>query len=618
MNAAPRLGVCSWSLQPSSPADLVAKLREIGVDACQLALDPLREGAWKLAETRDALRAAGIEIRSGMMGTHGEDYSTLDTIRVTGGVRPNEHWAKNLAIAREDARIAAELGLPLVTFHAGFLPHERNDPERAVLLERLRTVVDLYAERGVNVAFETGQEDADTLLAFLADLGRPRAGVNFDPANMLLYDMGEPVSALEKLAPHVRQVHIKDAVRTKVKGQWGAEVRVGTGEVAWDKFFAVLARRGVQVDLMIEREAGDQRVADIKAARALVAMLTPAPRTIGVGVIGLGFMGRTHINAFAAANAAGFANKLVAVCDKSPERRAGRASAAGNIATGGAGEQLFDPREVRGYEDAAQLFADPAVELVSICTHTSTHVELAKAALEAGKHVLLEKPVALDSASIEQLLEVARRAKGLCMPAMCIRFWPAWAWLKRAIASGEYGAVKSAVFRRLGSRPQWAADFYANNTASGGALFDLHVHDVDFATWCLGAPRFVSAAGSQDHVSALYHYESGPQHVVVEGGWDHSPGWSFKMAYTVVFERATADYEFGRAHELVLARDGASTPVALDTHSGYDGEVRHLLSALASGSRELDATLEDALLHTRVIEAERKSLGVRQPVMVRR
>ncbi len=341
-------------------------------------------------------------------------------------------------------------------------------------------------------------------------------------------------------------------------------------------------------------------------------------RPIGVGVIGLGFMGRTHIGAFAAANAAGFANKLVAVCDKSAERRSGRASEAGNIATGGAGEQLFDPTQVRGYEDAAQLLADPAVELVSICTHTSTHVELAKAALDAGKHVLLEKPVALDSASIEALIDVARRAKGLCMPAMCIRFWPAWAWLKRAIESGEYGAVKSAVFRRLGSRPQWSAEFYANAAASGGALFDLHVHDVDFATWCLGVPRFVSAGGSSDHVSALYHYDSGPQHVVVEGGWDHTPGWSFKMAYTVVFERATADYEFGRANELVLARDGASAPIAVDAHNGYDGEVRHLLAAIASGSRKLDATLEDALAHTRVIEAERKSLGVRQPVLVRR
>lgn len=341
-------------------------------------------------------------------------------------------------------------------------------------------------------------------------------------------------------------------------------------------------------------------------------------RSVRVAVIGLGFMGRTHVGAFAAANAAGFANELVAVCDKSAERRAGRASREGNLQTSGAGEQLFDPAQVRGYEDAAQLFADPAVELVSICTHTSTHVELAKAALEAGKHVLLEKPVALDSASIEALIEVARRSKGLCMPAMCIRFWPAWAWLERAIASGEYGAVKSAVFRRLGSRPQWSSDFYANSAASGGALFDLHVHDVDFATWCLGAPRFVSATGSTEHVTSLYHYDSGPQHVVVEGGWDHTPGWSFKMAYTVVFERATADYEFGRAHELVLARDGVATPIAVEPHNGYDGEVRHLLSVLASGSRKLGATLEDALAHTRVIEAERKSLGVRQPVIVRR
>jgi predicted dehydrogenase len=343
-----------------------------------------------------------------------------------------------------------------------------------------------------------------------------------------------------------------------------------------------------------------------------------AQRPIGVGIVGLGFMGRTHLGAFAAANTAGFANKLVAVCDKSAERRAGRASAAGNIATGGAGEQLFDPAHVRGYEEAAQLFADPEVELVSICTHTSTHVELAKAALEAGKHVLLEKPVALDSASIETLIEVARRSKGLCMPAMCIRFWPAWAWLERAIASGEYGPVKSAVFRRLGSRPQWSSDFYANNAASGGALFDLHVHDVDFVTWRLGAPRFVSSTGTDEHVTSLYHYENGPQHVVVEGGWDHTPGWSFKMAFTVVFERATADYEFGRANELVLARDGASTPIAVDAHNGYDGEVRHFLSVLASGSRKLDATLEDALAHTRVLEAERKSLGVRQPVLVRR
>lgn len=270
MNVAHRLGVCSWSLQPTSPQDLAAKLRSIGVDACQLALDPLREGRWRLRETVDVLQSVGVELLSGMMGTHGEDYSTLETIRVTGGVRPTQHWPKNLEIARADARIASELKLPLVSFHAGFLPHDKNDHERAVLIERLRTIVDVFAEHGVNVAFETGQEDADTLLGLLRDLERPSAGVNFDPANMILYDMGEPVSALDKLAPHVRQVHIKDAMRTTVKGEWGAEVRAGTGQVAWDKFFATLARHGLRVDLMIEREAGDSRVEDIKAARELV------------------------------------------------------------------------------------------------------------------------------------------------------------------------------------------------------------------------------------------------------------------------------------------------------------------------------------------------------------
>jgi L-ribulose-5-phosphate 3-epimerase len=270
MNVAHRLGVCSWSLQPTSAQDLAAKLRQIGVDACQLALAPLREGGWRVGETVDALRGAGVEVLSGMMGTHGEDYSTLDTIRETGGVRPTTHWARNLEIAGRDAALASELGLRLVSFHAGFLPHDSGDRERAVLIERLRKIVDVFAERGVNVALETGQEDADTLLGFLRDLERPSAGVNFDPANMILYDMGEPVSALDKLAPHVRQVHIKDAVRTKTKGEWGSEVRAGSGEVAWDKFFDALARHGLRVDLIIEREAGDSRVEDIRAARELV------------------------------------------------------------------------------------------------------------------------------------------------------------------------------------------------------------------------------------------------------------------------------------------------------------------------------------------------------------
>lgn len=270
-----RLGVCSWSLQPSDPEELVTGLRRIGVAAVQLALDPLRDGTWDLDATRRALGSAGIEIVSGMMGMEGEDYSTLETIRVTGGVRPDEHWETNRAAAAENARIARELGLDLVTLHAGFIPHEEldgraEDPLRTTMIERLRVIVDTFAEQGVRVGFETGQETAATLVDALNALGRPEAGVNFDPANMILYGMGDPVAALERLAPRVVQLHIKDARATTEPGTWGEEVTVGTGEVPWDEFFAIVKGSISGVNLCIEREAGDDRVADMQRARELV------------------------------------------------------------------------------------------------------------------------------------------------------------------------------------------------------------------------------------------------------------------------------------------------------------------------------------------------------------
>jgi len=264
-----RVGVCSWSLLPGSPTELAERVRAVGVGSVQLALDPLRTVAWSTEETVQAMRSARIEIRSGMMGMAGEDYATLASIRATGGVRPDRNWEENRRVASANARLARELGLDLISFHAGFLPEERG-PERAKLVARLREIVDRFGEHGVRAAFETGQERAATLLAFLEELDRPTAGVNFDPANMLLYDMDEPAEALAMLAPWVRQIHVKDARRTKQNGTWGQEVRVGTGEVDWRRFFDVLRAKQLAVDLMIEREAGDDRVGDMRAARELV------------------------------------------------------------------------------------------------------------------------------------------------------------------------------------------------------------------------------------------------------------------------------------------------------------------------------------------------------------
>jgi len=267
------IGACSWSLRAEEPDELAARLFDVGVDCVQLGLDPLVQGAWTLEGIRTALADRRIEIRSGMMGMQGEDYSTLESIAVTGGVRPNATWAANLAAAHGNAAVAAELGLDLVSFHAGFLPEEPGDPERAVLVQRLREVIDAFAERGVRVAFETGQETAETLALVLAELDRDTVGVNFDPANMILYDQGDPIEALLVLAPWIRQVHIKDALRTLTPGTWGEEVRVGSGEVDWVTFFGLLRELAITVDLVIEREAGDDRVDDVVHARDLVQEL---------------------------------------------------------------------------------------------------------------------------------------------------------------------------------------------------------------------------------------------------------------------------------------------------------------------------------------------------------
>ena len=165
------------------------------------------------------------------------------------------------------AALAGVEGLPLVTLHAGFIPHESNDPARAVVLDRLRTLADVFAEHGVGVGLETGQETAATLLDALGELDHENVGVNFDPANMILYGMGDPVEALELLSDHVVQVHAKDANPTATPGTWGSEVPLGTGAVDWNRFLEAVENLGRPVDMVIEREAGEARETDILAAK---------------------------------------------------------------------------------------------------------------------------------------------------------------------------------------------------------------------------------------------------------------------------------------------------------------------------------------------------------------
>ena len=262
-----QMGVCSWSLQATSPEDLADKVTAVGLKKVQLGLTAHRgdHGAWD--GVQDVLADQGIVVASGMFSTIGEDYSTPETIRVTGGIIPDEHWEGNWELACNAAELARDLGLTYVMSHAGFLPHDPDDPNFEKLIGRIIAIADMFEDNGLTLNMETGQESAETLLAFIGELQSRdvlNVGINFDPANMILYDMDDPIEALRQLAPYVNGVHVKDAKRTAVKGQWGEEVVVGTGEVDWTAFVGTLADADFIGDYIFEREAGTDRVTDIR------------------------------------------------------------------------------------------------------------------------------------------------------------------------------------------------------------------------------------------------------------------------------------------------------------------------------------------------------------------
>jgi len=336
-------------------------------------------------------------------------------------------------------------------------------------------------------------------------------------------------------------------------------------------------------------------------------------RATRVGIIGYGFMGRTHALAYQRAARDGFACELVAVADRSVASL-GEGAGAGNLKTGG---DAIDHSGVTLHRGAQDLLADESIDLVSICTHTDTHVPLALAALDAGKHVLVEKPVAIEVDQVERLADAARATDRLCLPAMCMRYWPAWVKIHAMIGDERYGAVRSAAFHRLGTRPNWAGEFYADETRSGGVLCDLHIHDTDFLVHCFGAPERVMTSGDAMHLSSLYHYGAdGPVHMIAEGAWDHQPGAGFQMRCTVVCERATIDFNIGREEQLVVYQGDARSVVEVGGLTGYDGQVRAMLDAIGGDESGVRATMEDAVMTARVLKSERVSMDSGRPCRV--
>lgn len=259
------VGVCSWSLQVKSIPELKQLLERLGVDVVQIACGDPHHASWEEGENLASVaRGAGFRMTGAMLGFPGEDYTTPQTIQVTGGFGNPATRAERLERLAWALDRTLALGLTDLMLHAGFIP-EPGEPDRKSFLDTLGKVSAMAQGKGVTIAFETGQETAELLHQTLTELNCSNLKVNFDPANMLLYDKGDPLRAVELLAPMIRSVHVKDACRPKIPGTWGEEVPLGQGQVNIRAFLQTLKRVGYQGPLCVEREVGNQeeRIRDV-------------------------------------------------------------------------------------------------------------------------------------------------------------------------------------------------------------------------------------------------------------------------------------------------------------------------------------------------------------------
>lgn len=271
------IGVCSWSMRVQDLSGLVELMRKLGVSDVQLALGGLLAcGDAAVDASLKTLEAGGVKVISGMIGFEGEDYSSIATIQGTGGFVPDQYWDQRRETLAAAAKVARRLGLKQVSTHVGSVPPS-SEASYDTIVMRVRDAADLFADAGLSLLLETGQETANVLLQFLNDVAKANVGVNFDPANMILYGAGNPVDAVRILDRHIQQVHVKDAVASAQPGTiWGEEVPFGKGQVNAKAFLAALRYSGYRGPLVIEREAGPSRLEDVEYAIGVIRSVLAA------------------------------------------------------------------------------------------------------------------------------------------------------------------------------------------------------------------------------------------------------------------------------------------------------------------------------------------------------
>jgi len=329
-----------------------------------------------------------------------------------------------------------------------------------------------------------------------------------------------------------------------------------------------------------------------------------------IAVIGLGFMGSTHLKAWKNISKA----KLCAVVSQDEKKLTGDLSGIqGNI--GGPGEKM-DFSQVKKYHSAEEALADTEIDAVDICLPTDQHAPVALAALRAGKHVLVEKPMALDGSTADEMLAEARKSSRLLMTGQVLRFIGAYKKTAERVKSGKLGAVRSALFRRRCAAPAWSK-WLADPAKSGGGVFDLLIHDVDYCVHLLGKPAGVSATGYEklelgiDVILAQFHYASIGS-VVIAGGWHHPKSYPFSMEFTIVGDDGTLDYSSEGRPLALYGADGERQVVDAGEEDLFTEELQYFTDCVVHNKTPQRCPPEESALAvklTRLMVESRKNGG---------
>jgi len=280
---------------------------------------------------------------------------------------------------------------------------------------------------------------------------------------------------------------------------------------------------------------------------------------------------------------------VAAVCSRDVVKLAGDwRSTRGNF---GPEPGQVDLAGVKTYAAFADLLADPDIDLIDICAVTDQHAPLAVAALNAGKHVLVEKAIALTPADADAMLAAARAAGKLLMVAHVLPFFPEFKFAADTIRGGQYGKVVAAHFKRVIARPDWSADI-ADAAKTGGPAVDLHIHDTHFIGLVCGVPKEVFAVGTVaggavTYLTTSYLYGPGGPAVTCSSGALSMPGRAFAHGYEIYLERATLVYDSGGTPLTLLTADGKAEQPQLagrgDPLAAFADELQAAMDGVAAG-----------------------------------